>query len=80
MTTPGHVLYLKKLNKMLSCDLSKDIKIKIPSINGKIHGIIKMLDEDTHHEKTLIKLKAAQQSLDKAAFYCYVKLTGKRWP
>lgn len=49
-------------------DLSKDIKIRLQSINGQIQGLIKRLDEDTNPEKILIQFKAAQKGLDMAHF------------
>jgi len=53
---------------MIPRDLSKDIKIRLQSINGQIGGLIKMLDEDTDPENIFIQFKAAQKGLDKAHF------------
>ncbi len=53
---------------MIPRDLSKDIKIRLQSINGQIIGLIKMLDEEVDPDKILLQFKAAQNGLDKAHF------------
>lgn len=53
---------------MIPRDLSRDIKIRLQSINGQLSGLIKMLEADTDPEKILIQFKAAQKGLDKAHF------------
>lgn len=53
---------------MIPRDLSRDIKIRLQSINGQLSGLIKMLEADIDPEKILIQFKAAQKGLDKAHF------------
>lgn len=53
---------------MIPRDLSRDIKIRLQSINGQLNGLIKMLESETDPEKILLQFKAAQKGLDKAHF------------
>lgn len=53
---------------MIPRDLSRDIKIRLQSINGQLNGLIKMLESETDPEKILLQFKAAQKGLAKAHF------------
>ncbi len=53
---------------MLPQDLTKDITVRLKSINGQIEGLIRMLENDEDPEKILTQFKASQSGLDKAYY------------
>ena len=53
---------------MLPKDLTKDIIVRLKSIEGQTRGLIAMLEDDKNPEKILTQFKAVQKALDKSHF------------
>ncbi|OJW77733.1 MAG: hypothetical protein BGO69_01825 [Bacteroidetes bacterium 46-16] len=53
---------------MLPKELTKDLQVRLSSIQGQIGGIIKMLEADSDPDKILNQFKAADRGLQKAHY------------
>lgn len=62
---------------MLPGELTGDLRKRLSTIRDQIEGILKMIDNDTNLDKILVQFKAADQGLQKAHYYSWMKFLEK---